>query len=1152
MLKKILKIFLIVLAVGILAGLVFWLVLAKRWPWWMGVAILIGLLGIWVGVLFLRKYLLRRKEKAFVERVIAQDEEAIKMAPIHERQQLLDLQEQWKESVVRLRNSHLRKRGNPLYVLPWYLVIGESGSGKTSAIKNARLSSPLTDIGPTAGISATRNCDWWFFDEAIILDTAGRYTIPIDESLDKEEWKNFLVLLAKYRRREPLNGVIVTISADKLLNLEANALREDGQSVRQRIDQLMRTTGAKSPVYLLVTKMDLVHGFTDFCSHLPEASISQALGSINEKLNPYWQEFLDRAMTDVSNRLKDVRFVLANELTASDPGALFFSSEFEQLRPGLEIFAKAVFEENPYQETPLFRGLYFSSARQEGRLHSEFLQLTGITPAYNHVEFLENGLFLKDIFKSILPNDRYLFRPIREFLRWRSLTSSQGLLAWTMVWLSLCGLLSYSFFHNSMTIGEFTKEFYNPPARTRDMSADLMMLDKLRVEILEMERENKNWWVPRFGLDDSIRIERKLKSNFVHLFGDSLLRPFDAAIEKQIEDVSPHTPDYEMVLYTSYVVNRINLFREVLKGESFSHVAQFNDVCTNLVAREYPQIPPEIASKFDDLYYSYLLWYEDREDFPGKIKELQVAMTRLLEKKEGDFKWLVGIFMPDTSDVRLSDFWGASEEGSYDGQVSVSKAYTDEGRKHIKDFITLVDKALLNEKLSEDQKKSFWRWYEQQFYESWSGFAGRFNEGIDGLVTVSAWKQMVTLMTTDQNPYFRLIDRMSDELSRMGKSSVTPKWASLVLALDEIRNITSIEKEKEKGTLRAKVESIKEKFVQEKKEIVDRQEVKKLEEKLKIVKVWKDYDKAREQLSPVAISPDTCFRMVSDYFNPGADEKQSPFLVVHTEGFKLKSMMQDMGDAPFVWNLVLGPFNFLVDYGVMEAGCAMQDKWEDQILGVLQGAGREKAPQLLFNKTDGAVWKFIGGPVKPFISRSKNGYIARKVFDRSVPFNPEFFDFLNGGAQSVAVSRPEYAVTMKTLPLQVNKGARLEPYGNIIALDCSEGKVSLENYNYPQSKTFRWNPDKCGDVTLKILLPNLVLTKTYEGSLGFARFLSEFRYGIRDFKAEEFPSEQQRLKDMGISWIRLSYWMSGKKAVVELLKDVSVQAPAEIIPCWSR
>jgi len=89
-------------------------------------------------------------------------------------------------------------------------------------------------------------------------------------------------------------------------------------------------------------------------------------------------------------------------------------------------------------------------------------------------------------------------------------------------------------------------------------------------------------------------------------------------------------------------------------------------------------------------------------------------------------------------------------------------------------------------------------------------------------------------------------------------------------------------------------------------------------------------------------------------------------------------------------------------------------------------------------------------------------------------------------------------------------------------------------------------------VTLKILLPDIALTKTYEGQMGFAKCLSDFRYGTRTFKAEEFPDEQKRLTDMGISWIRLSYWISGKKAVVQLLEKSSLQTPGEIVPCWSR
>ncbi len=66
-----------------------------------------------------------------------------------------------------------------VYQLPWYAFIGAPGSGKTTALINAGLTFPLADqFGKAAirGIGGTRNCDWWFTNEAVLIDTAGRYT----------------------------------------------------------------------------------------------------------------------------------------------------------------------------------------------------------------------------------------------------------------------------------------------------------------------------------------------------------------------------------------------------------------------------------------------------------------------------------------------------------------------------------------------------------------------------------------------------------------------------------------------------------------------------------------------------------------------------------------------------------------------------------------------------------------------------------------------------------------------------------------------------------------------------------------------------------------------------------------------------------------
>src|SRR5271157_6258268 len=139
---KLLKFLLIVFAVLLIILLVFGLVLRMDWPWWVGLFLLLILAALGVGFLFLRRILARRREQRFVQQVIEQDEARIKTFAGKEREEMKALQDRWREAVEALRHSHLRKQGNPLYVLPWYMVIGESGSGKTTAIGSAKLSSP--------------------------------------------------------------------------------------------------------------------------------------------------------------------------------------------------------------------------------------------------------------------------------------------------------------------------------------------------------------------------------------------------------------------------------------------------------------------------------------------------------------------------------------------------------------------------------------------------------------------------------------------------------------------------------------------------------------------------------------------------------------------------------------------------------------------------------------------------------------------------------------------------------------------------------------------------------------------------------------------------------------------------------------------------
>ncbi len=211
-----------------------------------------------------------------------------------------------------------------------------------------------------------------------MIDTAGRYTFASMRSATRRNGKGSSHC-SQYRQREPLNGLIVTVAANKLLETGSETLMQDGAIVRRRIDELMLVLGVKFPVYVLVTKCDLIQGMTQFCGTAARITLDQAMGA---SYGPHHQcgAFLGEAFERIGERLRDLRLLIFQKAEAQkiDPALLLFPEEFEKLKSGLESFMKGAFQENPYQETPILRGLFFSSGRQEGSPYSHFLQALGL------------------------------------------------------------------------------------------------------------------------------------------------------------------------------------------------------------------------------------------------------------------------------------------------------------------------------------------------------------------------------------------------------------------------------------------------------------------------------------------------------------------------------------------------------------------------------------------------------------------------------------------------------------------------------------------------------------------------------------------------------------------------------------------------------
>ena len=192
------------------------------------------------------------------------------------------LKERMQDALATLKTASGNKSGY-LYDLPWYVIIGPPGAGKTTALVNSGLKFPLAR-GATpaaiAGVGGTRYCDWWFTEEAVLIDTAGRYTTQdSDSKADKDSWLAFLDILKKSRSRQPINGVLVAISIEDILTLPKQELALHADAIRMRLLELHQRLKVSFPVYALFTKADLVAGFTEYFAYLGEAGRRQVWGA---------------------------------------------------------------------------------------------------------------------------------------------------------------------------------------------------------------------------------------------------------------------------------------------------------------------------------------------------------------------------------------------------------------------------------------------------------------------------------------------------------------------------------------------------------------------------------------------------------------------------------------------------------------------------------------------------------------------------------------------------------------------------------------------------------------------------------------------------------------------------------------------------------
>ncbi len=414
---------------ALLAGLGWGIWFILQWPLWVPLLIT-GLMLAGAVVYFIVRSVSARRSAGALEKAIAEQarQQEANASP-QKRAEIQALQKQILDGINALKSSKLggKNRGaGALYSLPWYAIIGPPGAGKTTALKASGLQFPYADSS-VRGVGGTRNCDWWFTNEAILLDTAGRYTT---EHEDQNEWLSFLEMLRKYRSQKPLNGLIIAVSIPDIIDANDTQIEATGKKLRARIDEVMTKLGMVLPVYFVVTKCDLIAGFNEFYADLRKSDRAQAWGATiplsadrNDPGGLFAREF-DVLVKEIHGR--SMRRLATERDRRAREVIYGFPLEFAGIKRNLADLIAQVFMVNAFQGTPTFRGVYFTSGTQEGAPMGRVLQRMGQAMGIQPTQLAQQqrveskSYFLYDVFtKVVFPDADVAARSASEVRRQR-------------------------------------------------------------------------------------------------------------------------------------------------------------------------------------------------------------------------------------------------------------------------------------------------------------------------------------------------------------------------------------------------------------------------------------------------------------------------------------------------------------------------------------------------------------------------------------------------------------------------------------------------------------------------------------------------------------------------------------------------------------
>ena len=1170
------------------------------WAWWCVFGLLmLGVIAVAVaGSRAAREFLSRYREQRFLKAARAEEPKVPEEGGDGEQRKL---REKMQEAIRTLQQSpDLRRKGGlPLYAVPWYLLIGATQSGKTTLLRSVAQSFAPFGRPASNADGPTQNCDWWFFNTAIVLDTAGSYAFPAKGERDSTQWFRFLQLLRYYRELLPINGLIMTVGADTLAVKRSEDLRFEAAELRKRIDEAIRELGVDFPIYLLITRCDLIEGFTEFFGCLPPHVQKQVFGHISEtrplaadqQSQTTAAERLVSVHEEIVERLKQLRLSIFNEEKVLAPilrqKVFCFPEEFRALQQPLGLFAEALVGENPFQHKPFFRGLFFSSARQQSPAHSFLRQQLHFEHPARPQEAGTRPYFLHDLLAVILQRDQYLTRPVGRRRLFKQLSISAAGVALCLL---LLLFLTWTFFSDRQILASVDQR---PCTAAGGQSPTPLLAQaescrQVVQRLIDLNRQRFAW--SKFVFNSSGRLEGELRQLYVQKFQSEVLIPLDAGISQQLIAGS------DTIALVVSLIKRIELINNCLSVFGCPQPIQEDmqpDYRLMLSAASQQAPATEQVAALHNAYEAYLHWAaRSAEVLPREQAAHAERLRQWFSAKQFAPRQILFWASQNYPPVTAQQFWEGLPATDAHTITRVDGAYTPAAWKQsISPFLERAGDAVPG---MAPLLKNFQEQYRAQYFDQWGRFLLDFPRG-----EASSWKtreqrrRLAVALLDEHSPYHRVIDVVLEQLRPFLPMDLLPTDVAQGQPVQEAARFPwnlwpgQAISQRWRRLWGQKEPSMEETGATDAPTAATPAWVHLLRHyaKSESRKAYGDALKQlRQQLAGEA-SMEKSFQLAQAGFQEGRPTEKSTHPVLKA-WWIIDQFREREGSGPVAaqkpfWPLLERPVLIVWRVILDGAGEFLQKSWAENVLAPARGFSEMEQLEFFYGP-QGKVREFVSQFAKPFLADNESR--LGQMLGEELPLGAGFLKALRDEKQlkpllELGKRSPHRVGVEATRESIIDSQTNVVEEKTEFLLECDARQYRLSNRPKDPTEAATavfWSAEGCGEALITILMtcdkrcveraasvgisvseaPSLRVTKRYKGQSGFLRFIQEFSGGSRSFGLGDFadaqapaegPRSSEALRRYRINSIRVFYRVDVPPSLSKLMSLAPSSAPPAAI-----